>query len=154
MTTRARILTCLAGSGLAVFALIPFPYLAAPRWDVWVVDEAGAPIDGMTVRRVYRSYSTESEEHTEDQVTDKRGYAAFPVRWSSASTPQRCEFTVLSALVFVHASFGSHAYVFAFGNGKEGSAVSGQYVTDWTGELDYMRSRIQAEPLRFPAPAR
>jgi hypothetical protein len=153
MTARARKRICLVSAALAVVALIPIPYLAAPTWQVWVVDEAGVPIEGMTVRRVYQNYSTERQDHTEDQITDKRGYAAFPARRSSASTVRRCIFTSLSALALVHASFGPHSYVFAYGNGREGSAVSGQYVTDWTGWPEYMKSRITAELLHAPSHA-
>jgi len=153
MTARARNRICLVSAALAVVALIPIPYLAAPTWQVWVVDEAGVPIEGMTVRRVYQNYSTESEDHTEDQITDKQGYAAFPARRSSVSTVRRCIFTFFSALALVHAGVGPHSFVFAYGNGREGSAVSGQYVTDWTGTPEYMKSRITAKLLRGPSHA-
>lgn len=129
---------------MAAITLIPIPYLASPRWEVWVVTESGAPIEGMTVRRVYQNYSTEIEGHEEDQITDKQGYASFPPRWSSASTVRRCLFTLLSARAGIHASFGRHAYVFAFGNGREGNAISGQYLTDWTGKPAQMKTRITA----------
>jgi len=89
----------MVSAALAVVALIPIPYLAAPTWQVWVVDEAGVPIEGMTVRRVYQNYSTESEDHTEDQITDKQGYAAFPARRSSVSTVRRCIFTFFQHLL-------------------------------------------------------
>ena len=154
MTVRARTLICLVGAVLAAAALIPIPYLAAPKWEVWVLDEAGVPIEGITVRRVYQNYSTEREDHEEDQVTDKQGYASFPERRTSASSARRCVISSLSALALVHASFGPHAYVLAFGNGRQGSAVSGNYITDWTGRSEYMKSRITAGPLRDPSHAR
>ena len=97
MTVRARTLICLVGAVLAAAALIPIPYLAAPKWEVWVLDEAGVPIEGITVRRVYQNYSTEREDHEEDQVTDKQGYASFPERRSSASSARRCVISSLSA---------------------------------------------------------
>jgi hypothetical protein len=151
MTARARIFSWLAGAVLAALALIPIPYLASPRWEVWVVDNAGTPIEGMTVRRVYQDYSIESEGHEEDRITNGQGYTFFPAATSSSSIAQRCIFTVLSARAGVHASFGRHASVFAFGNGRQGAAVSGPYVTDWTGGPAYMKSRITATLLRDPS---
>jgi hypothetical protein len=111
-------------AALVVALLIPIPYLASPVWQVAVVDEAGV-VEGMTVRRVYQNYSTEAEGHEDDQTTDRQGRATFAAKWSSASIARRCVFTAFSALAGVHASFGRHAYVFAFGNGREGYAVSG-----------------------------
>ena len=68
---------------------IPFRYLASPMWQVWVVDETGAPIEGMTVCRVYQSYSTEAREHEDSQTTDNCGHATFAAQWSSATASQR-----------------------------------------------------------------
>jgi hypothetical protein len=62
---------------LAVVLLIPIPYRASPMWQVTVVDESGAPVEGMTVRRVYQNCSTETASHEDDQTTDKQGHAAF-----------------------------------------------------------------------------
>lgn len=41
----------------------------------------------------------------------------------------------------VHASFGAHAHIFAFGKG-EGDAVRDGYVEDWTGSPDVYVSKI------------
>lgn len=140
----------LVGAALACAVSIPLPYLASPSWAIVVVDDSGSPIEGMTVRRVYQNYSTEGEDHSEDQLTDKQGYASFPARWSSSSIARRFVFTLLSARAGVNASFGRHAHVFAFGKGREGYAVNGPYVTDWTGNPPYMKSRIRATPIRNP----
>jgi len=45
-----------------VFAYWQFPVnsLAAPEWDVTVVDEHGKPVDGMTVRETCQNYSVEA----------------------------------------------------------------------------------------------
>lgn len=110
--------------------LVPFPYLASPMWRVVVVDEAGAPLEGITVRRVYQNYSTEAKGHENDQTTDKQGRAAFAEKWSSAPIVRLCMFTARSALAGVHASFGRHAYVLVFGNGREGYAVNSGYMLD------------------------
>jgi hypothetical protein len=144
MPTRAKTRMWIIVGVCAVAALVPIPYLAAPKWQVWVVDGFGAPVEGMTVRRVYQNYSTEGEGHEEDQTTDKQGHASFSPRWSSASVTRRVIFTVLAARAGVHAGFGRHSYVFAFGRGMEAYAVSGQYVLDWTGSPAELKTRITA----------
>jgi hypothetical protein len=147
MTARAITRTGIVGAAFAAIALIPIPYLASPRWQVWVVDGSGAPVEGMTVRLVYQNYSTEAEGHEEDQTTGKQGYVALPAHRSSASVTRRCIFTLISALAGVHASFGPHAYVFAFGKGMEGHAVSGRYIVNWRGSPADIETRITARPL-------
>jgi hypothetical protein len=54
-------------------------------------------------------------------------------------------YTISTAGAGVHASFGRHPYVFAFGGGYEGNAVDGKYVTEWRGTPDSMESRIVAK---------
>lgn len=125
------------------FCFLPMPHLVCPSWDVWVVDPSGTPQRGTTVRRSYQDYSLEREGHEEDAATDATGYAHFAKRESRASLISRFFGTLHSAMTGgVHASFGRHAFVFAFGNGKQGQAVSGKYVTDWTGSPEHMQSRI------------
>jgi len=125
-----------------VSTLIPIPYRAAPDWKVWVVDESGKPVPGMTVRLEYENYSVESTSHEEDQWSDQQGHAHFKARNGWAPTLQRCYYSALSAMAFVHASFGPHDSVFAFGNGLEGYALTGAYITDWTGQPVLMESHI------------
>jgi hypothetical protein len=143
---------CIAISATAaITAFVPVPYLASPKLDVVVVDSAGEPIEGITVRSVYQNYSAESAGHEEDQRTDKSGYAAFPAHWSSASTARRLVFTLRSAaMAGVHGGFGRHAYVFAFGKGLQGSAVSGQFVMDWTGTPEEIKTQMTVTPLPDP----
>jgi hypothetical protein len=128
---------------LLAICFLPMPYLVCPGWDVWVVDKSGAPQTGITVRVSYQDYSLEKQGHEENTVADSRGYAHFAERESRASLAERF-FGILhsAATGGVHASFGRHASVFAFGDGKEGYAVSGEYVADWTGSPKHMESRI------------
>jgi len=140
-TTRIIVIAGIALFGLSV---IPVPYLACPRWDVIVVDESGQPLTGMTVRLVYQDYSAERESHEEDRTTNERGYVTFPRRISTASFLQRSFYTLVSAGAGVHSSFGRHAYVSTFGHSLEGTATSGQHVTDWTGAPGHMQSQIIA----------
>ncbi len=149
--TATRIIA-LFGAMLIALSLIPIPYLASPAWDVSVVDETGQPVEGITVRLSYQNYSAERRSHEEDRITNERGIATFQRRESSASILQRLYSTGLSAAAGVHASFGRHAWVFAFGHGLEGTATSGQSVTDWTGNPDHMESRIEVKPTNL-APA-
>src|SRR5262249_23254085 len=89
----------------------------SPFWEVWVVNEAGQPLEGMVVDLTYQNYSAESEGHSERIQTDARGYAVFAPRSLRASRLRRIIKSVLSARGGVHASFGPHAWVWAYGNG-------------------------------------
>jgi hypothetical protein len=125
--------------------LYPVRYLAAPRWEVWVVDEAGLPLSGVNVRLSYENYSAESESHEITLATDSKGHVLFPDQHGSAFLIQKVFHTLGAALGGAHASFGQHAYVFVFGRGYEGTAVSGEYVTDWSGSPAEMDSKITAK---------
>jgi hypothetical protein len=72
----------LVGIGLCimclVIALYPVRRLAASKWDVWVVTDAGLPLLGVNVRLSYENYSTESDSHEMTSVTDTGGHVLFP----------------------------------------------------------------------------
>src|SRR5438046_1334282 len=122
--------------------LIPIRYLAAPQWDVWVTDQTGTPLTGLNVRLSYRNYSAESEGHEITLVTDYSGHVNFPAQFRTASLLQKAFYTARSATGGVHASFGNHAFVFVFGGGYEGDAVTGSHLTDWSGSPKKMTSTI------------
>ena len=138
-----RVVVVLA-SVLLIVSLLPMRYLASPRWDVWIVTDDGRPLAGINVRLVYQNYSTEGQSHEVTLRTDENGRVMFPAQYERASLVQRLFYTASSAGAGVHASFGRHAYVFAFGDGDEGDAVTGKYVTDWHGTPESMQSRIVA----------
>ena len=119
-----------------LLSFIPFKSLNCPDWDVWVVDQAGQPVAGMTVRLSYRNYSAEDISHEADQITDQRGHASFGAQMLSATVARRFATIFTSALAGVHASFGPHASVFAFGKGLEGFDVDLQknIVVNWTAD--------------------
>jgi hypothetical protein len=142
---RPRAIAAIAGV-LLLAGMWPTSYLASPRWEVWVTSADGQPIRGINVRLVYENYSTEGASHEVTLKTNDSGYAAFPSNWQRACFVQRAVYTVSAAAGGVHASFGRHAYVFVFGDGYEGDAVTGGYVTDWTGNPNWMQSRILAKP--------
>ena len=127
---------------MVVAAAIPFPSLCAPAWDVWVVGEDGQPVQGMTVRESYQDYSAQSNGSEEDQETDNQGHVKFSAKVLWASTFKRLVVIASELTRLVHASFGPHAYVFAFGRGLEGYATNGNYVLDWTGSPSSMQIRI------------
>jgi hypothetical protein len=129
---------------MACAFFVPLRSLDCPSWDVWVADPTGNPVAGAKVRLSCRNYSAESESHELDQTTDVRGHAAFPARTIRASLGDRIAATLLSASEGVHASFGRHASVFAFGNGRQGFDVDTQknVVREWTGTPSHLESRI------------
>jgi hypothetical protein len=133
---------------LTMFLAWPITTAQSPFWEVWVVNEAGQPIEGMTVTIHYENYSAEPEGHSEQKQTDAGGYVVFSPRSLKASRWRRIVTTIQSAGAGVHASFGPHAWVMTYGNGLEGMAVSNGYLTDWTGAPPRMVSRIVAKPRR------
>jgi hypothetical protein len=127
--------------------LFPVSPLAAPEWEVTVVDEQGRPVEDITVRETWQNYSVEATGHEMDRQTDASGHATFPAHKTEHSPLSQVAGT-LSALIHfnVHASYGPHASVFAFGKHLEGTATRGEYVTDWTGYPSSMRSQIVVRP--------
>lgn len=142
-----RILLILAACAFAL-ALLPIKTLTTPDWNVLVVDQDGQPVSGITVRLSYQNYSAEDKTHEIDGITDQYGHAAFPPQALSVSGARRMVYTLRSALDGVHASFGPHASVIAFGKGLEGFDVDSQkdLVVEWTGKSKSMKSRIVVHP--------
>jgi hypothetical protein len=133
---------------LALLTFLAWPTTTAqsPFWEVWVVNEAGQPLEGMTVTLYYHNYSAEAEGHSEQRQTDASGFAVFSPRSLKATRFRRLITTIESAGAGVHASFGPHAHVWASGNGLTGDSVSNGYMTDWEGAPPRMSSTIIAKP--------
>lgn len=144
-TLKLRRMVGLVAAAVLIVGIWPMGYFASPRWEVWVVSNDGRPISQINVRLVYQNYSAESGSHEVTMQTDETGHVLFPQNYGKASIFRRVFCTMSSAMAGVHASFGRHAYVFAFGGGYEGSAVTGKYVTDWRGTPETMQSRIVAK---------
>lgn len=143
---RRGLLAVLSLAALVVFLVWPTASLQCPLWEVWVVDQSGQAIQGMTVRLTYQNYSAESESHSDDLRTDANGYVLFPPQRLRASRVQRAYVTARSAVQGVHASFGPHAWVRALGKGLEGDAVTDGHITDWTGTPPRMVSKVVVKP--------
>jgi len=94
----------------------PFSYLASPQWEVFVVDGAGRPRQGVNVRLVYVNYSAESDSHEMTLQTNDSGRVLFLANRSRTNLMQLAVETASAATRGVHASFGRHAHVFAFGD--------------------------------------
>lgn len=126
---------------VCLISCIPIHRTAAPDWSVTVVDGHGLPVEGATVREAYKNYTFESQGHENDRMTDALGRAHFPrvEEWHLLGRGIAGAFS--SALGGAHASFGTHAYAFAFGKG-EGSAIRDGYVEDWTGSPKVYASKI------------
>jgi hypothetical protein len=127
---------------IIIIGFWPMRYLAAPRWSVAVVRDDGQPLANTNVRLVCQNYSAEGRSHELTLITDENGRVLFPEQYERICVLQRLYYTVSSAEAGVHASFGRHAYVFAFGGGYEGNAAAGKYSTEWSGTPDSMESRI------------
>jgi hypothetical protein len=134
----------LAASTVAIIVAAGWPVttLETPRWEVWVVDENGQALEGVTVRLTYINYSAESAGHEQDLHTDSAGHSVFPARTITVSLLNRSIAVVRAAQAGVHASFGPHASVSVIGRGREAIATSSGVVTDWTGRPAEMESRI------------
>jgi hypothetical protein len=139
-------LLIISSVALIVYLVWPTNTPESPFWEVWVVNEAGQPIEAMTVTLTYENYSAEYEGHSEHKYTDANGYVDFSPTSLRASRLRRIAATLRSAEAGTHASFGPHAWVMASGNGLDGIAVSDGYVTDWTGAPPRMASNIVAKP--------
>ena len=144
--TRKKLFLLTSLFALVIFLAWPSTTAQSPLWEVWVVNEAGQRLQGITVTLIYHNYSAESEGHSEQKQTDASGYAVFSPRSLKAHRFRRLIATIESAEAGVHASFGPHAHVWANGNGLTGDAASNGYLTDWTGSPPRMSSTITAKP--------
>lgn len=142
---RHRYISIFSLAALVVFLAWPTSTVQCPTWEVRVVDQSGQALQGMTVRLTYQNYSAESEAHSEDLQTDAKGYVVFQAQNLRVPRVQRALATARSAMAGVHASFGPHAWVWTFGKGLEGVAVSDGRVTDWTGGPPRMKSKVVAK---------
>lgn len=123
--------------------LYPRSEVSCPAWSVRVVDASERPVANVTVRRTCQDYSTERASHETDAVTGADGRVQFEEERNRVSLLRRWLGNTASALSEgVHAGFGRHGSVFAFGNGLRGSAVSQGIIEDWTGGQTAMNSKI------------
>ena len=139
---------------LVAFAgICPVSYWLCPDWNVTVVDASGEPVPGMTVRRSCNDYSSGRTGIEDDAITDEGGKVSFAGKRVRSPVFLRWAGNVVNlASEGVHASFGRHSYVFAFGRGLEGSPVVDGYVEDWTGCPSHMESRIVVKPVQPISP--
>lgn len=120
---------------------IPIHMTAAPDWSVTVVDGNGLPVAGVTIREININYTFVSQGHENNRITDALGRAHFAHVREWHLLGRGIAGTFSSVLAGIHASFGTHASVFAFGKG-EGSAIRDGYVEDWTGSPEVYAYKI------------
>jgi hypothetical protein len=131
--------------GILLGALYTTPEQVCPSWSVTVVESSGTPVAGTTVRRSCQDYSIAGSALETDAYTDNLGRAAFQeavIRTHPMLRWPRNLFNLLSG--GAHASYGRHAYVFAFGrDGRQGDDVEATgYLRDWKGAPPHMESRL------------
>ncbi|HKW16857.1 MAG TPA: hypothetical protein VJO35_05055 [Terriglobales bacterium] len=126
--------------------IVPIRSLDCPAWDVWVTDQTGQPVSGVTVRLTCQNYSAERRPYETEAVTDQKGHVSFNPRKINKSLGQRAIATLLSAAAGTHASFGPHASVFAFSDHFEGIASQRDFVVGWKGQPAHMESHIVIMP--------
>ncbi len=138
----------IAGGLLAATMLIPVTRLNCPAWDVDVVDESGKPVPNVEVDLSYQNYSAEGEGHTLKGITDANGHVSFPPQYLRAFVGQYVFYSVKMAPALVHASYGPHAYVFAFVTNE--SMSNDPYY--WEGSPDHVHSRLVLKKMKPMAP--
>lgn len=126
----------------------PFPYLTSPNWEVLVENVTGQPAPGMYVVLSYQNYSVEDDSHQIIAQTDSNGRVVFGKQHGKASAAALIFYTLKEGALFVHGSFGRHAYVYAYGDRLEGNDVSNGVLVDWRGRPDSMQSVILVKPSR------
>ena len=128
--------------------LIPFSSLDAPDWTVSVVYGPNEPAGGVLVREEYQNYSVEKQEHEVDLLTDASGKVHFPAKRHYRNCLIRIWGVLNAATGGVHASFGPHDYVLAFGDGFEGIPEKNGFEEDWTGSPAHVDSLILLHPVQ------
>ena len=99
-------------------------------------------MEGITIRESFQNYSAEFDGGEEDRESDRRGHVFFPAKTLWASALKRFLVTGSETIAGVHASFGCHDHLMAFGKGFEGAAIEGSKVLDWNGSPPVMQTRI------------
>lgn len=111
---------------IAIFLLYPVKSTVCPLWKIQVVDEAGSPLKNTFVTQHWKDYSVQSMGEEQGEYTDENGYVSFPERTIRVSRLFRTLGVILNSLSLgVHASYGAHAYILAFGDIVEGKRLEG-----------------------------
>jgi hypothetical protein len=127
----------------AAFLLVafwPVSSPANPRWEVYVVDQAGKPARGLHVLMTWEGNSENGENTEQTLLTDQNGYAVFASR-----NVKIAAWITIAAKIFPHAllpsNFGPLAAVSAFGEDAKGNKVASDFAY-WDGNSPNMQSRL------------
>ncbi|MBI4905895.1 MAG: hypothetical protein HY820_19835 [Acidobacteria bacterium] len=134
---------------LLAAACVPFPYVLCPAWEVTVVDGRHRALAGMDVQRHCRHYALVNviggaAQCHEERRTDGSGRTAFAEVRRSASLMARVLGILNMLRTGAYTGLGRHGYVWASGNGREGSAIKDDRVIDWRGGAARMRTTVVA----------
>jgi hypothetical protein len=133
-----------AGFAAAFFlaAFWPVSSPVNPRWEVYVVDQAGKPVLDLHVLMTWEGNSESGENKEQTLLTDQNGYAVFASR-----NVKIAAWITIAAKIFPHAlhrsNFGPFAAVSAFGQDAKGNKVVSD-VAYWDGNSPNMQSRLIA----------
>lgn len=86
---RFRIVVVLALAVVLIIFLYPFETTTVPRWNLRVVDDAGAPVREINVTEHWQNYLLETDGHEEVQTTNQAGLVSFGERSIRASVASR-----------------------------------------------------------------
>ncbi|MCU1226749.1 MAG: hypothetical protein JWQ42_4842 [Edaphobacter sp.] len=125
---------------LLLACLLFASFLAAPNWDVTVVDGNGNPVPNISVTETWQNYSCENVNHTATLTTDAHGQVHFPPVHVQRNVTKCLHETASELAEGVHASLGRHVYI-----NVQGLACvpdSHDKCIDWTGSPTHMTSRV------------
>ena len=122
MRKRNSILLSFLVTGVALFSTaaqtkLDETVVIVPAWKIQVVDPSGKPMRNVFVRQVWRDYDVEDTDHESDAYTDRNGFVSFPQRRGPKVSEDARKNNRLKNVqeLGVHASFGVHAYILAWG---------------------------------------
>lgn len=120
----AALLALVLGAGIA--STYPVESTICPPWTIQVIDNNGQPLGGAFVRQVWQHYSVESRSQEQDARTDANGYVSFPERTVRASILSNLLGAIVNTFTQgVHASYGPHTNVIAYGKVVNGKRLEG-----------------------------
>jgi hypothetical protein len=85
---------------LLIILLYPFKTTTVPEWNLRILDDRGAAVQGIKVTEHWQNYLLEASGHEDQRTTNEEGHVGFPARTIRAS--------LLGRLVARIGKLGSH----------------------------------------------
>ena len=86
---RFRIVVVCALAVVLIIFLYPFETTTVPRWNLRIVDDAGAAVPEINVTEHWQNYLLETDGHEEAKTTNQDGLVSFDERSIRASLARR-----------------------------------------------------------------